>query len=590
MDASSNGLSDSLANHSHGHGYHNHGWQQVTNVRKQKRQESRDAKKSEKEASVLASAVQGGGAVYDGSVFTALDKVSEERRARLAAKLALTDDDDVEEGEEEDDGKDITANGTDAKTDGELKKPKEKKPKKPKVTVSDAGQALNVTDLSNFLTDVTESFAQLPDVQLLRCADYFARSFSGVTTSQFCLSKFLKDHTLVKAIEMPLCDVPEDVVTTTANWLTEKPIAELGKFALFLIKGVLEEFQGSPTVKKGTPVSVAPSKAKVGLMVVLSILLRKRPDVLLPQAEAIRNGPEFNGQDRLQALAWVYGQVAQADLISGMWLWVRNFLPLAVGKQSTPLSRDVVLTFYESVICKNLGKARTTLLNGASKKGERLVPPSALDMILRAAFPPESQKTKATERFTAAYVLVKEIGLAGAFQVKNTKPAAVQLLPLSLAAAGEEPPALSEEACGNFIWCLSQNPGDCYRQWEKHHMENLHASSRILSYLLREWKSAHGRLTPFTDLRKTLLSMRRKHREVLASTTTKSEQEKLLKKTDGVCKVLLSRISSFPTCLKAGGTLVVAAAMAYGFYLVSPTKNPWGWDGWILLSETHPIF
>lgn len=47
-----------------------------------------------------------------------------------------------------------------------------------------------------------ESFAELPDVRLMRCADYFAKAFSGVTTAHFSLQKILKDFSPRKAIEV----------------------------------------------------------------------------------------------------------------------------------------------------------------------------------------------------------------------------------------------------------------------------------------------------------------------------------------------------------------------------------------------------
>jgi hypothetical protein len=39
-------------------------------------------------------------------------------------------------------------------------------------------------------------------------------------------------------------------------------------------------------------------------------------------------------------------------------------------------------------------KARTILLNGAVKKGERLVPPSALELLMRVTFPVPSARVK----------------------------------------------------------------------------------------------------------------------------------------------------------------------------------------------------
>lgn len=47
-----------------------------------------------------------------------------------------------------------------------------------------------------------ESFASVPDVQLLRCADYFGRAFSAVTTAQFGWNKILRETPLAKTIEV----------------------------------------------------------------------------------------------------------------------------------------------------------------------------------------------------------------------------------------------------------------------------------------------------------------------------------------------------------------------------------------------------
>lgn len=45
-------------------------------------------------------------------------------------------------------------------------------------------------------------------------------------------------------------------------------------------------------------------------------------------------------------------------------------------------------------------KARSVLLNGVSRKGERLVPAASLDSVMRASFPTESARTKVQFVFT----------------------------------------------------------------------------------------------------------------------------------------------------------------------------------------------
>ncbi len=47
-----------------------------------------------------------------------------------------------------------------------------------------------------------------------------------------------------------------------------------------------------------------------------------------------------------------------------------------------------------SVLFVNLKKARPVLLNGFLRRGERLVPPMSLDLIMRVSFPSDSARTK----------------------------------------------------------------------------------------------------------------------------------------------------------------------------------------------------
>ncbi|ONK81302.1 uncharacterized protein A4U43_C01F27590 [Asparagus officinalis] len=70
-------------------------------------------------------------------------------------------------------------------------------------------------------------------------------------------------------------------------------------------------------------------------------------------------------------------------------------------------------------------------------KERRLVPPSALDLLMRAIFPAQSARVKATERFEAIYPTLMEVALAGSLGTKATKQASQQLLPLSVKAMQE---------------------------------------------------------------------------------------------------------------------------------------------------------
>ncbi|BBN01105.1 hypothetical protein MPTK1_2g04670 [Marchantia polymorpha subsp. ruderalis] len=582
----SNGLSESGNGLSTKGAYKDHGWQKVTNLKKQRRQAAKSstgADKSDGFENVKS----------DSKAFQALETEAEERRARRKAKLeaaaaaaAAYGAEFSHSGEDDSDADENGAKANGGKDNADAKKSKPKKPKKPKVTVAEAAAAINVDELATFLTEISESFATLPDVQLIRLADYFARAFNPVTNAQFAWNKILRESPFAKTVEIPLCYIPEPVAKVTSDWLAQKPADALSKFAFWLLKEILDEPQQQHH-KGSKTVAALPTKAKVGVLVILALLVRRKPEAFLQQASAVR--AQFVGQEKLHTLAWVYGQALQGDLVVGMALWVQNLLPLAVGKSSTPASRDIALQFIENLLFANTKKARTILLNGATRKGERLVPPAAYELVLRAAYPIESAKTKATERFLAIYPLIKEIVLAGTSRSKATKPVAQQLLPLSLAGAADDVPAIQAEACGNFVWCLSQN-ADSYKQWEKLHLENLKGSTRILNHINNEWKDTSAHLIPLDDLKKTLLALSLKHRNGMESAEGDALLESQLKAAESVCKSLLRKTSRVPSCTKAVATLAVCAGIGYGFYLISPTVNPWDWDGKLLLSKTHSMF
>ncbi|KAL3685413.1 hypothetical protein R1sor_003435 [Riccia sorocarpa] len=103
------------------------------------------------------------------------------------------------------------------------------------------------------------------------------------------------------------------------------------------------------------------------------------------------------------------------------------------------------------------------------------------------------------------------------------------------------PSVHSSEACGNFVWCLAQNT-ECYKQWHHNGLESVQGDAIL---------------------------------------------ESQLKAADHVCKALLRKTSRLPSCTKAVATLAAIGCLGYGFYLISPSVNPWNWDGKLLLSKTH---
>ncbi|KAG6500288.1 hypothetical protein ZIOFF_040131 [Zingiber officinale] len=98
-----------------------------------------------------------------------------------------------------------------------------------------------------------------------------------------------------------------------------------------------------------------------------------------------------------------------------MYIWSHFLFPVVCGKSNVnPQSRDLVLQLVERILSGP--KARTILLNGAVRKGERIVPPAVLDLLMPATFPASTARVKATERFETFYPTLKELALTGSVQ------------------------------------------------------------------------------------------------------------------------------------------------------------------------------
>ncbi|KAL7595881.1 hypothetical protein Lser_V15G29906 [Lactuca serriola] len=187
MEFESNNISEDNNN--------NHGWQKVTYAKKNRKNQPKQQVPQPK-ALPNGSVVAG-----NDNVFTAIEKKSEERRKVIEAqRLSIYDPapppvkssrkknySDYEDSDEE------VANGVAGNDDVEEKKKKPKKVKKPKVTIAEAAEKIDVDDLASFLLEVTTSFEAQQDIQLMRFADYFGRAFSSVTASQFPWVKLLRE-------------------------------------------------------------------------------------------------------------------------------------------------------------------------------------------------------------------------------------------------------------------------------------------------------------------------------------------------------------------------------------------------------------
>ncbi|CAB4295796.1 unnamed protein product [Prunus armeniaca] len=563
----------------HIHTNNDHGWQKVTAKRQRKAKPSKADSINNLNKLVPGVTIAGGE-----GVFRSLEKQSEDRRRRIleAQRAANADADslapvrsklrsDDEDGEDSDD--ESVAQNVKAE---EAKKSKPKKPKKPKVTVAEAAAKIDdANDLSAFLIDISASYESKEDIQLMRFADYFGRAFSAVTAAQFPWVKMFRESTVAKLADIPLSHISEAVYKTSVDWISQRSLEALGSFILWSLDSILADLASQVAGAKGSKKSVqnVSSKSQVAIFVVVAMVLRKKPDVLISILPTLRENSKYQGQDKLPVIVWAISQASQGDLAVGLHAWAHIVLPLVSGKGSNPQSRDLILQLAERIL--STPKARTILVNGAVRKGERLVPPSAFEILIGVTFPAPSARVKATERFEAIYPTLKAVALAGSPRSKAMKQVSLQILSFAVKAAGESIPALSNEATGIFIWCLTQH-ADCFKQWDKVYQENLEASVAVLKKLSDQWKEHSAKLTPFDPMRETLKSFRHKNEKMLASGEDEAHQEKLIKDADKYCKTLLGKSSRGSGCKKSVALAVVA--LAVGAAVMSPNMESWDWD------------
>lgn len=397
----------------------------------------------------------------------------------------------------------------------------------------------------------------------MRFADYFGRAFVTVSAAQFPWAKMFKESPVSKMVDIPLCHIPEPVIKTASDWISQRSSDALGDFVLWCIDSIMSELSGPAAGTKGSKKAVQQSpRAQVAIFVVLAMTLRRKPEVLTNIMPKIMGNNKYLGQEKLPIIVWVIAQASQGDLVTGMFCWAHSLFPTLCAKSSgNPQARDLVLQLLERIL--SVPKARSILLNGAVRKGERLVPPVSFDLFMRATFPVSNARIKATERFEAAYPTVKELALAGPPGSKTVKQASQQLLPLCTKAMQDKNAELTREAVDVFVWCLTQNT-ESYKQWERIYAENIEASVAVLSKIVIDWKDVSPKLNG-EALKATVKNLKAKNDAALETATDAGKQASI-KEADKHCKVVLGRLTRGATCLKSS-LVVIALAVAAGFML-----------------------
>ncbi|XP_056851139.1 uncharacterized protein LOC108824529 isoform X2 [Raphanus sativus] len=276
------------------------------------------------------------------------------------------------------------------------------------------------------------------------------------------------------------------------------------------------------------------------------MVLRRKPDALINVLPSLRENPKYQGQDKLPVVVWMMAQASQGDLSVGLLSWAHNLLPVVSNKNCNPQSRDLILQLVETILSNP--KARTILVSGAVRKGERLIPPPSFEILVQLTFPASSAR-------------VKEVALAGAPGSKAMKQVTQQIFTSALRLAGEGNPVLAKAAAGIAVWAVTENV-DCCKHWDNLYKENLEASVAVLKRLVEEWKEHSLKLSSSPSstvtLNRTIKSFRLKNEEGICEGRGNGS---LYREADKFCKVISGRLSSGSGCLKGTAiTLVVLAA------------------------------
>ncbi|GAA0166683.1 hypothetical protein LIER_21786 [Lithospermum erythrorhizon] len=535
-----------------------HGWKTVSYHKKTKKKSAQQAQ------------VKENGFSSSGDVFRSIEEHSEGRRKRIieaeaqrAAAIAAEENNsmynhyDGSEEEREREGEEERERGGDVVE----KKMKKKKLKKPKVTVAEAAAKIDASDLDAFLADISASYETQQDIVLMRFADYFGRAFAMVNSSQFPWVKLLKESPVAKMVDVPLSHISEDVFKTSTEWLSNCSIEALVQFVMWSLDSVLADLCLHLGAGKGSKKTIqqASSKSQVAIFVVLAMVLRRKPDVLINLLPTLTEDGKYQGPDKLFVFVWMITQASQGDLVVGLFAWAHFLLPLLSTKAyNNPQSRDLILQLVERILSSP--KARTILVNGAVRKGERVVPPAALELLMHATFPAPSArvKDKTTERFEAVYPTLKEVALSVSPGSKAMKQLTQQIIPIAIKAAGGGVPDQSREGSELFIWCLMKNP-ECYKQWDDIYLNNIEATVVILKKLYDEIKVHPSTQSSLDPLKATLKSFRLQNEEAITLGANNALQS-TIKDSEKYCKMLLGRVSRGHGCAK--GFLLVTVAVA----------------------------
>lgn len=502
--------------------------------------------------------------------------------------------------------------GTDSETTTQTPvttKAKKPKIKKPKITVAQVAEGINIGELEQLLRDLKDRYRGNDLSQLQVLADHLMKQFREV---ELPFNNLLTER-LEQATEVPVGEVPEALSTALGHFVHSKPDGALAAVVVTLLAAAVEGLPEGAAKTTTAKLAAQPPRANVGLLLFLAIILRARPGVLvLCSPQLLAAGRQFSAPGRILHLLWALNQARTASPAAALAAWVRVLLPQLLGQDVTPRKPATaaaatdggaaggatadgkpahvapldagsfeVVTFYGSTLLSDpaiagsaesgrstSGNSDVPLSNGQSVP---VVPAVYVEAVSRSVDDSCTSLARPIKsRLQAMHLLLVDVAATSAIpqQYSEWLPMALETASLSTAAPEGEGDALVARAAASVVLCLEHDDA-CFRVWELKHRGHIKGSARVLQHLLHCY--SHSQAGPLMDrlqrrpgkaqqLRQLLEALPARHKTFLAS--GKGWQGACAASSEQACTGLLKR-------LQRGGAAALQPALVAGVLLIS---------------------